>query len=104
MPASDMPVARERSRIEEPSYPFSQNTSVACSRILPSWRSKRGSAGGCRTARWARGLMAEEIIVRTFVLILLLTYASGKQEMPELVSQIGHQLLDLGLQIAGERK
>ena len=34
-PASDMPEARERSLMEAPSYPFSQNTPVAWSRTLP---------------------------------------------------------------------
>src|SRR5215469_3055116 len=41
MPASDIPVARAISRMDAPAYPFSQKTSVACSRIFPSCCSKR---------------------------------------------------------------
>src|SRR5271169_1750339 len=60
-----MPEARERSRMEAPSYPLSQKTSVAWERISPRRRSKRDSGTGSMGRRLEEGR-----IVRTFVLII----------------------------------
>src|SRR5882724_8483250 len=63
-----MPLERERSRMEAPSYPFSQKTWVAWVRILAKRRSKRVAVSfRGRTRALADGEVA---IVRTFVLII----------------------------------
>src|SRR5271169_1654436 len=49
-----MPLARERSRIEAPSYPFLQKTSVAWVSISASRRSKRVAGAGAGAARCRR--------------------------------------------------
>src|ERR1700684_2811578 len=46
-----MPLARERSRIEAPSYPFLQKTSVAWVRISANRRSKRVAGTGTARSR-----------------------------------------------------
>src|SRR5271169_1516873 len=53
-----MPLARERSRIEAPSYPFSQKTSVAWARISASRLSKRVAGAGAARCRRTETLVA----------------------------------------------
>src|SRR5271156_2612527 len=55
-----MPLARERSRIEAPSYPFLQKTSVAWLRICASRRSKRVAGTGVARCRRAGTRVAVE--------------------------------------------
>src|ERR1700722_7557437 len=69
-----MPVARDRSRMDAPSYPLTQKTSVAWSRMCPRRRSKRGTGprlGALREAREER--VAGSVTIRSNVRSVIYT-------------------------------
>src|SRR5579863_1059767 len=108
MPASDMPVARAISRMEAPWYPLSQKTSVAWSRIVPSWGLESsllardrgvGRRADCRS-RAAEGIASSNVRSNSK------TRPDAKQDAATAgsIPNIGQQALDFALQIGGERE
>src|ERR1700689_4571375 len=110
-----MPLARERSRIDAPSSPFLQKTSVAWVRISANRRSKRVAGAGAARGRRATetraavdGLPIAPVrrIIRTFVRTQYTARPApiSSRGFVKSIPSIRQQPLDLALLLTRERQ